>query len=189
MNVIRTIHALKLAGVALVLPLLLTGCGPEKKKNTFSGSSEARKVDKYKAQDTELVTHSDKIPVYSAPVDARRAMRRAPDDIVDNGNGSETHYYNADTSPTSEKLRLQYSGGRLVGKEILPPDATTASGPGTRYTIPKGDAANYVDMKEYNPKASTRSASTRATSNNPSDNANAAFNNDFNAKLNVRNDR
>jgi outer membrane lipoprotein-sorting protein len=176
---------------ALALVFFVSGCGSSPKSSTSSsgGVSDAKKTDKYKAQDAQLIERSNGIGVYTAPDNARKTMRRAPDEVVDEGNGRVTQYYNADNSPTSERLQLRYAGGRLVSKEIVPPDAN-ASGANAvqRSAIPESNAANYVDMREYNPKNTSASKTqfSRAPSNNPADNANAAFNDDFNKKLNAR---
>ena len=179
------------AGLAFACVLaVFSGCGSSLKSSTGGGGvSDAKKSDKYRAQDAQLVERSNGIGVYSAPDNARKAMRRAPDEVVDEGNGAVTHYYNADSSPTSERLQLRYAGGRLVSKEIVPPDANADGAKAvSRSVIPESNAANYVDMREYNPKNTSASKAqfNRAAANNPTDNANAAFNDDFNKKLNAR---
>ncbi len=170
--------------VLLVLPVLIAGCGKAEHSH-LGGGSVAKKDPGYKAQDQELITRSNSIPVYSSPDNARRAMRRQPDDIVKDGNGNDTLVFNADSTPNSEQLRLKYQNGRLIGKEIVPPDANadSRSVAASRSTIPQSNDANYIDMKEYNPKASKTKAVAPTT---PSDSANASLNEDFNAKLNAQ---
>ena len=164
------------------LPMILTGCSGSSSSSSSAtgaaggggGGADARNPNEYKAQDKQLVERSDRIPVYSSPEDARRTMHRRPDEVVEEGSGVQAHYYNADSSPTSERLRLRYSSGRLIAKEILPPDAngdTAAS----QTAVQKSDAANYIDMREYNPKtaAANRNQASRYSSMNANSNSNA----------------
>ena len=173
--------------LVLALPWIVAGCGSSHSSSSSGGGGAAsvtHQPDQYKPLDTQLVDHSNNIQVYSSPENAKRVMHRAPDKVVDEGNGVETQYYNADSSPNADRLRLRYQNGRLIGKDIIPPnvnaDPTVSST--TSYSIPKSNDANYIDLREYD----TRNKTAKPKLNNASatDNANAAFNNDFNAKLN-----
>jgi hypothetical protein len=158
------LSALAAAALVIALPWLASGCG-SKSHSSFGGVNPARKPNQYKAQDTELVQASNKIPVYSSPDNARRAMKRQPDQTVSEENGVITQYYNSDDTANAERLRLRYSNNRLIGKEILPPDPNTGS-------------SNGVQVYGSNNVGGTFNAT-------PADNANSKFNNDFNSKLNT----
>lgn len=160
---------ISMAACVLALPWFLSGCGSTPKSSVGGGVVE-RNPNEYRAQDEQLIQRSNNVPVYTSPEKAKRAMGRQPDDVVDEGNGVETHYYNADGTPTSERLRMRFSGGRLIGKEILPPDANgdAAKSKTTKSNIPTSNDANYIDLREYDPK-----------------NPKATNNNDINARLNA----
>ena len=167
------------AACVLALPWLVSGCGSTQKSSFSSsgGSAAERNPNEYRAQDAQLIERSNSVAVYSSPEKAKRAIGRQPDNVVDEGNGVETHYYNADSMPTSERLRLRYSGGRLIGKEIVPPDANgdVAKSKASKSNIPASDSANYIDMREYNPKSpnANNSRLNKPAVANPSDNVNA----------------
>ncbi len=174
--------------LVLALPWIVAGCGSSQSSSSASGdgggaASVTRQPD-YKPLDTQLVERSNNIQVYSSPESAKRVMRRAPDSVVDEGNGVEAQYYNADGSPNADRLRLRYQNGRLIGKEIIPPNvnADPSVKSSSSYAIPKSNDANYIDLREYD----TRNKTARPRLNPAAGtDANAEFNNDFNAKLNT----
>jgi hypothetical protein len=94
-------------------------------------------------------------------------MGRDPDQIVNEPNGTVTQYYSGDGSATSERLRLRYSDGHLIGKEIVPPDVNGTTAPVTR---------NVLSEKDYGGDAGLPAAHL---------DANAAQNANFNAQLNL----
>lgn len=157
------LHVIKVLPWALVLalPLIAGGCGSQP-HSTLGVNSAVRKPNQYKAQDDQLVTNSNKIAVYSTPDGARRVMKRQPDQTVTEENGVITQYYNSDDTPNAERLRLRYSNGHLIGKEIIPPD------PNTKGIQVYG--ANNINNGSLN-------------TSTPAESANARFNNDFNSKL------
>jgi hypothetical protein len=154
------------AALVLALPWL-AGCGSQK-QSSFGSTAAVKKPNQYKAQDEQLIQSSNKIAVYSTPDSARRVLKRQPDQTSTDDSGVVTQYYNSDDTPNAERLRLRYSNGHLIGKEIIPPD------PNTRGIQVYG--ANNVG---------TNAAKNTYSANPPSENANAQFNNDFNSKLNT----
>src|SRR5947207_7966343 len=101
------------AALALAVPWL-AGCGSQS-HSTLGTNTAVRKPNQYKAQDDQLVQNSNKISVYSTPDNARRVMKRQPDQTVNEDSGVITQYYNSDDTPNAERLRLRYSNGHLIG--------------------------------------------------------------------------
>lgn len=189
------------------LTLALTGCGKNNQSSDSVGSGGATiRKPVHKATDTQLVKGSNDVPVYSTPDSARKAMRRNPDQTVDEGNGVTAQYYNGDqTNANSERLRLRYAQNRLIGKEIVPADSsasapavinTSAATPGAvnvqgldaETTSSKAGAGarstgNYGTNNYYGNGSPSNTGALRGGSN--SDRANSRANDDFNAKLNA----
>ena len=184
------------AAALLFLSALLTGCGKSNQStDSVGGGAQSLRKSNYKAQDAQLVQGSNNIPVYSTPDNARRALRRSPDQTVNEGNGTVTQYYNSDQSnANSERLRLRYADNRLIGKEIVPADGTasTAQTPNSGKVNVQGLETNnaparssYGTSNYYNPTAT----GTAARKGTPTERANAASNDDFNTRLNTQQQR
>jgi len=164
------IHGTKLSVLALVVFAWTLVCGCGQTTHSLGSAPVRNRSNQYKGQDAELVQASNKIPVYSSPESARRALNRQPDQTITDDNGVVTQYYKSDDTPNAERLRLRYSNNRLIGKEIIPPDPNVASNT-------NGNVQVY---------GSNNMGTFSAT---PQDTANARFNNDFNSKLNTNNVR
>lgn len=180
----------------LAFALVLSGCGKSKQStDSVGGGAQTLRKSNYKAQDTQLVQGSNNIPVYSTPDSARRALRRTPDQTVDDGKGVVTQYYNGDQgNANSERLRLRYADNRLIGKEIVPGEGVSADA-----QVSNTGKVNVQGLETSNAPANTAGKSSYGTSNyygppatgaaarngTATERANAAANNDFNARLNT----
>jgi len=141
--------------LSILLLVLLAGC-KTKQKDVSRSAPITRKSNAYHPMDKELVQHSNTIPVYSTPDSAKRVLGRQPDSVVTENNGTQTHYYSGDGTNNSERLRLHYSGGHLIGKEVVPPDVNNAAPAVSRTLSPKeyGDTAG-LPAAPLDPNAAT----------------------------------
>lgn len=173
--------------------LLAAGCGSTSQSSAGVGRAATVKKSSYKAQDAQLTRSSNNIPVYSTPDSATRAMRRAPDETVNNGNGQVTQYYDSEQNGNRERLKLNYQNGRLVGKQIVPADGQG----GDPTTVNTSNRVNVQGLTDPNQQPAPNSYGTSnyyTNQNNSdtlrngssSDRQNARVNDSFNQQLQRR---
>ena len=197
-------YSSKILAIAMlsVAVAALSGCGKgnQSSDTVSSGGASTLRKSNYKANDKQLVQGSNNIPVYSTPDSARKALRRAPDQTVDEGGGVVTQYYNSDqTNANSERLKLRYSQNRLIGKEIVPGEQSASVPAEVNASARNNGAINVQGLDSTDSSANARSTKGLGSNNyygssSPNapglrggsnyDRANAQSNDDFNSRLN-----